>query len=1324
MPKQRARVRPQSKIEQTLVKTTPEPLVESQPDDLTALIAPGFKLHPVHDTVENLQRLQNGKLRQQAFDGLGNFYSNSYLKQVARQVQTNRPPSPASKTIARVATSETAKPAGDDQETLLPPELIENQVAAELNKVEAINPEMAREKGGVTLPNVPEVPPQEAPPKPKPAPKAKLTPPEGLVKPKAKSTLLKKKPQLRLAKLLKSAPQKLTKAKLSAPKAPPPPKIAAGFKSAGKGLVTLAKKLVPKRTAKKPLARLLQGGRPGINRLMRLLASRGIEIPLPQSQTQASTVQRAAACAEAPAKPKLSPEQDPGFKTVKGKAIQAGKDQKSHAPAKAKANEAQAAAQGPANEVQAQASVSQVEEMGQQKPGNFDKQAFVNVLQQAIEAITPKNQEQADEFKKSGKAGEIKGKVSNIVADKKKETEKDIKETSEAAPDPSKAKDGPKPVTPMQPEEPGQALGPLGAQSAMPKPKTAQEVSLEAGKCQVDSKMEEAGVTEEQLNKSNEPQFQKALKDKKEVETNAATAPEKFRNEEQGVLQQSQNEAEVKSTQALSGMNASRAGVLNQVAGAKTNTKGTDEQARAKVTAEIESCYNTTKEAVTQILSGLDGKVNSAFENGEKEARSAFENLVESRMNAYKKKRYDGPGGWVQWGIDKVMGMPDEVNAFYQEGRNLYLKRMAAVIDKVADITVGELNKAKARIEQGRKEINDYVAGLSPELKKIGQEAQENIQSKFDQLDQDVNSKQDELVQSLAQKYVEARNAVDERIKQMKDENKGLVDKAKEAVGGVIDTINNLKNMLLGVLVKAGNVIDKIIKDPIGFLGNLVNAIGTGLRQFMGNIGTHLKKGLMGWLFGALGEAGLQLPENFDLKGILSLVMQVLGLTYENIRQRAVAIVGEKTVSMIEKTVEIFKILMTEGPAGIWKLIMEKISSLKETILGGIMDFVKEKIIVAGITWIIGLLNPASAFIKACKAIYDIIMFFVERGSQIMELVNAIIDSVGAIAAGSIGQAANFVENALSKALPVAISFLASLLGVGGIGQKIRSIIEKVREPVNKAIDGVVGGVVKTFKKFSKKFGIDKLIKKAKGGIDKVKGKIKQGVNLVKNKIKQGVNWAKGKVKGLKDKVTGKNRTPEKKQEDLDKGMAAAVVAVNKYSGKRVKKFLIQSLLYPIKLYYKLDVLRPVKQDEHWAVQGEINRVVVETDALEEKEGWTPVVGSGNAYSVAFQTILPSSSYPGRSRGHHFQVANEQLLQAMKKDPGFAKMMKELIPDIESQLIGPRGGISRKPPKDWTWHHHADTGKMQLVPYVQHTAPGKLQDLFHPGGEGGFSIWG
>src|SRR5688572_33421674 len=101
-------------------------------------------------------------------------------------------------------------------------------------------------------------------------------------------------------------------------------------------------------------------------------------------------------------------------------------------------------------------------------------------------------------------------------------------------------------------------------------------------------------------------------------------------------------------------------------------------------------------------------------------------------------------------------------------------------------------------------------------------------------------------------------------------------------------------------------------------------------------------------------------------------------------------------------------------------------------VLDAIFDYIKEKVVIAGITWIIGLLNPASAFFKACKAIYDIVMFFVNRGSQILALVNAVIDSIAAIVKGKIKVAADFVEAALATAVPVAIVVVAGLVCSGG----------------------------------------------------------------------------------------------------------------------------------------------------------------------------------------------------------------------------------------------------------------------------------------------------
>jgi hypothetical protein len=335
----------------------------------------------------------------------------------------------------------------------------------------------------------------------------------------------------------------------------------------------------------------------------------------------------------------------------------------------------------------------------------------------------------------------------------------------------------------------------------------------------------------------------------------------------------------------------------------------------------------------------------------------------------------------------------------------------------------------------------------------------------------EIDDRRDALVNKLAEQYKASYERMSAREEALREANKSLWQRVYDATVGVIKKILAFKDMLLNVLAKAADVVLDIISDPIGFLGNLVSAVMRGLKSFMTNIGTHLQKGLMEWLFGALAGAGLQLPETFDLKGIISIVLQVLGITYTNFRKRAVAIVGEPVVAALEQAAEVFKIVASQGIGGLWEFIKEKLGDLKSMVMDAIFDFVKERVLIAGVTWIIGLLNPASAFFKACKAIYDIVKFFIERGSQILALVNAIVDSIAAIAKGSLDTAAKWVEDALAKTIPVAIGFLASLLGLGDISGTIRETIDKAQEPVNKAIDWVIGMAVKGVKAVGKFVG-------------------------------------------------------------------------------------------------------------------------------------------------------------------------------------------------------------------------------------------------------------
>ena len=54
-------------------------------------------------------------------------------------------------------------------------------------------------------------------------------------------------------------------------------------------------------------------------------------------------------------------------------------------------------------------------------------------------------------------------------------------------------------------------------------------------------------------------------------------------------------------------------------------------------------------------------------------------------------------------------------------------------------------------------------------------------------------------------------------------------------------------------------------------------------------IGEHLKKGLVSWLLGSAGSMGIQLPEKFDLRGILMMISSMLGLTWDAIKARVIS---------------------------------------------------------------------------------------------------------------------------------------------------------------------------------------------------------------------------------------------------------------------------------------------------------------------------------------------------------------------------------------------------------------------------------------------------
>ncbi|MGW2105543.1 phage tail protein [Streptomyces sp. NPDC001948] len=760
----------------------------------------------------------------------------------------------------------------------------------------------------------------------------------------------------------------------------------------------------------------------------------------------------------APVKP--SPAQAPGFRKVKADVAAKKVRLAAHTPAATESKSAQDAAVAPPDDKEAQGKAANAEKMNAAKPGEFNKQAFIDAVNKAIDAQAPKNLDQADKFSKSGKADQIKDEVDGKVKDGKDSSAKDIDTATKAPPDTAAAKD--KPVTPLTPDQPPANPGAPSATDAVPDKQPAAVTDFSEGPAANDQAMADAEVTEDQLAKGNEPEFDQALSTKKTAEADSAKAPAKGRAAEAQQLSTAKAGAAASGAQALNALTATRASAGKQVDGGKGETKSKDEKKRAEVTAKLQKVYDGTKKDVEETLSGLDKKVDDKFTSGEKAARDAFTADHKRRMKKYKDKRYSGMFGGAKWAKDKLMGMPKEANNLFQEARKLYVAQMQTVISSVADIIGTELGKAKARIAKGRTELKAEVDKLPADLREFGQEAATDFAGKFDDLEATVNEKSEQLVQDLANKYTAALNKIDEEIKKLQEANKGLVQKAKDAIVGALKTINELKNLLLGILAKAASAIMKIIKDPIGFLGNLVKAVGAGLNLFITNIAEHLKTGVVSWLLGTAVKAGLELPQKFDLKGIIQLIASLLGLTWDNIRARITRKgIPDEAMTAVETSVPVAKKLATEGPAGAINEITEEAGDLKATILEKLTSYLIPTVIIAGITWIISLLNPASAFVRAVKGIIDIVTFIVNQGAQIVEFVNAVLDAVIAIANGGSAGVPKMVEAALATSVPLLIGFLASLLGIGSLANKVKSVFHAVARPVNRAIDKIVNFIAK-----------------------------------------------------------------------------------------------------------------------------------------------------------------------------------------------------------------------------------------------------------------------
>lgn len=719
--------------------------------------------------------------------------------------------------------------------------------------------------------------------------------------------------------------------------------------------------------------------------------------------------------------------------------------------------------------------------------------SFLQILRAQIARVMPKTLGDTEKFMDDDQKTQMKGALTGNVNRQKQAATSEIQSATEAPPDTS-AVPG-KAVTPLPSEGPAPAPHRFGAGNAMPEPKPQSEVSLQAGKVEAADTLKENQLTPEQLRKANDPRFTHVLTAKQAVEKQADSAPKQYRISEKHSLHAAVVVAVSQEGKSLAGMHAVAVKTAGGVKHHQLTAKGKDELERKKVTDNIERIFARTKQAVEQKLASLETDVSTMFDRGVNAAIASMKAYVNQRLDDYKHKRYSGIHFW-KWAKDKLLGLPDAVKVFYVEGRKLFIKELDALIVSVANLVDSRLKDAKNIIASGQKEISVYVSGLPKHLQAVGHAAEREMAARFDELRHGVDDKKNELAHKLAQQYKEAVGKADAALKEIQDENKGLVTKLKEYVGQVVRILRAFKQKIMGMIKQGQAAIALIVSDPIGFLKNLLSAIKQGLHRFVANIWTHLKQGFMSWLFGSLASAGVTIPSDFSLGSIFKLVLQVLGFTYARIRAKAVKLIGERNVELIEKAWELIHALLVGGGAALWDKVKEFMGDLKSLIISAIEEWVVTSIIKAAVMKLATMFNPVGAIVQAIITIYNTVMFLIERINQIMEFVQAVLNSIYKIATGALGAAAAWIEAALARTIPLIISFLARLLGLSGIADKIKSIIHKVQSTVDKALDKliakIVGGIGKLFGKSKDKKNNEKPMSKWDVGVAGVRADLEQ----------------------------------------------------------------------------------------------------------------------------------------------------------------------------------------------------------------------------------------
>jgi hypothetical protein len=738
----------------------------------------------------------------------------------------------------------------------------------------------------------------------------------------------------------------------------------------------------------------------------------------------------------------------------------------------------------------------------------FNKSGFEKKLKEEIKNTIQKK-EDADRIKSEGVKENVPQSISKTVGEEK--TKSSGKVEASAINPPAAPQTPSDEVTTSEPQKitpDAVSAKTFTAQKSdlAPESRPKEETDFTKETKVLDDDYQQNNLSQEKLQKSNEPKFIDADNQKQDSETKAKELTQDTRTNEKKTI----NGTRLSNTKAMnSGYDAmlqkqssTNKGRFDQ----QTKKSQEENKVRDDVHKQLTSIFNLANAKVLFCFALIDSYIELVFGKSLTRYLDVFSERVSSLI--------DDNDGWEYLG-KALTGehIQDDVEIF-QIAKDEFVEHMQKPIDDLVDFVDLGLSNAKKAIETGNKQKDEFWAKQSKDTKRIAGDIYEDANSKFEELESSVENKESAIIDTVTEKFSAALDELDDRFEKAKIENMSWLDRAIAAVKSVINTIIELKNALQQLAQKAAKYAERIIDDPIEFFGNLADGVGQGFTNFKNNIDKHLVKGVLEWLTGSMGGE-IELPKELNFEGITSLVLQILGITVKKIKGLVIDIIGKERFEFIEKGVDatmaagnkilnIFKILNEKGLSGLWEFILEEFDNLKEMLIENVKTFVIETITMKAMEYLLSLLIPGAGFIRAAQLIVKFVITLFQKAAQIIKIIDGILDTFGDILDKNLSAVVNKVEMVLSGFLSLAISFLAAVLGLDGIVGKVQKFIQQKIRP---KIDQVLKNIANKLKKVLEKIGITKLIDKSMKAVDK-------GKAWVEDKKKKAVE--KGKIIGDK----------------------------------------------------------------------------------------------------------------------------------------------------------------------------------------------------------------